>query len=457
MDTSALNLTRTWFDEHLRVTRERVHRTGHREWFAKSLVIPPVPLIAAFAAYQGFGWYCAQPDGAAQLGLGIAREWQWSRSEGLLRMERHARALLAEGLPNTTQIIGGVAFSPDVLWPDWPAVYAAIPLVRVFTTDTETTLTVTLAIDPDEPWESYLEKLNPIWNALVAKDYPNASGQPPIRVVSRPSRESWMQEVARATNHIKSGDFIKVVLARALELRFAQPVNVPVVIDNLRVQNPEATVFALRRATAVFLGATPELLARVTDRTVESMSLAGSAPRGLNPQDDSRYADEMKGDAKNQREHAVVRQHVRDRLSHLTRSLDMPEPPDLKRLPTVQHLLTPVRAELNPDASIWAVVQQLHPTPAVAGYPVETATRYIVEQAEPFRRGWYAGSVGWSTLSGDGQWMVALRSALIHDRDVYLYAGCGIMRESDPAAELSESDWKFGTMLSALELEGDPY
>lgn len=457
MDTSALNLTRTWFDEHLRQALEHARQAGHREWFAKSLTIPPLPMIDAFAAYAGFGWYFSQPDGATELGLGLVRDWQWQNTDGLDRMEKHARRLADDGIPPETLVVGGTGFSPDSPWKDWPSVYLALPMVQVLASETQTQLSVVLSLDGEQPADVYLRKLEPIWHALSSAAPTPGVRQRPTAIESYPSREDWMGRVAHAAQDIRAGRFDKVVLARSLKLSYTHRVNVGAVLDNLRAQNPEAAVFALRRDGSTFLGATPEVLARVAQDRVETMSLAGSAPRGLTPEEDYDLAEAMRNDPKIGREHAVVRRHVEDALAPLTDTLDVPDTPDLKKLPSVQHLLTPVEGHLRPDASIWSVVKKLHPTPAVAGYPADAATQYIVREGEPFARGWYAGAIGWTRISGDAQWMVALRSGLVRSGEVQLYAGCGIMGDSDPQSELEESDWKFNTMLSALEIEGESY
>ena len=458
MDTSALNLTRTQFDEHLRQALEHARQAGHREWFAKSLVIPPVALIDAFSKYQGFGWFLSQPDGVSQLGLGLVRDWQWNDGDGLERMEKHAQRL-TDGLPPEVLLVGGTGFSPASQWDGWPGVYLALPMAQVIQTPDGTLLTVTLWLDGEQqqPVEMYLRRLEPIWRALSSQIGHSGPAQTPTLIQSRPSRQEWMARIAEAAQDIRRGRLEKVVLARTLRISYSRAVNVGAVLENLRVQNPDAAVFALRRDGATFLGATPEILARVQQDLVETMSLAGSAPRGLTPEEDRRLAEAMQHDPKIAREHAVVRRHVQEALSGLTDTLIMPDTPDLKKLPSVQHLLTPIHGHLKPGAGIWSVVNKLHPTPAVSGYPVEAATDYIVSGGEPFARGWYAGAIGWTRLSGDAQWMVALRSGLIHRNQVDLYAGCGIMGDSDPASELLESDWKFNTMLSALEIEGEPY
>lgn len=454
MDTSALQLTRTWIDDELRTTLEQARRTGHREWFAKSLVIPAIPVLDAFSRYHGFGWLFCGPDGRQQLGLGIARDWQWPSPDGLSHMDHHTETLIEEGLPKNALVVGGTAFSPQSSWPDWPGVYLALPMVQIVQNGDKARMQVLMPLEGESAPEVYLRQLDPVWRALFATREASLPPGPLLSMHSTPSRERWMAEVSQAAANIRAGTFDKVVLARRLSLTYRNPVGVAPLLENLRAQNPEAVVFAMRRRKGVFLGATPELLVRVRNGAVESMSLAGSAPRGLTPEEDAQYAGQMLHDAKSIREHEVVRRHVEDSLAHLTRSLTMPDQPDLKKLPTVQHLLTPMRAELSSHATIWSVVQNLHPTPAVAGYPSERATDYIVSR-EPFPRGWYAGAIGWTELNGAGQWMVALRSGTVQDTTVNLYAGCGIMGDSDPEAELSESDWKFGTMLSALEIEGE--
>ncbi len=454
MDTSALNLTRTWFDEHLREALERSRKTGHREWFAKSLSIPPISLINAFAGYPGFGWFFSTPEGRSQLGLGLSRDWRWQEGAKLERMESQARRLADAGLPPETLVVGGQAFSSGSAWADWPDIYIALPMVQWVQDKGQARLTVILPIQGDLPPEAYHQKLEPIWRALFGEE---GTAHPwlgqPARIESVPSRQEWMQLVEQAARDIRQERLDKVVLARQLKLIYPRTVAVPVVLENLVSQNPDATVFALRHQNHVFLGATPEVLATVKAGVVETMCLAGSAPRGLTPEEDFRLADAMMHDAKIVEEHEVVKRHVRNAVQPHTSELAMPDEPGLKKLPSVQHLFTPVRGTLSRESSIWSVVSTLHPTPAVAGYPVASATQYLAHH-EPFSRGWYAGTIGWANLSGDGQWMVSLRSGLVHDTRVALYAGCGIMGDSDPESELRESDWKFNTMLSALEIEG---
>ncbi len=455
MDTSALNLTRAWIDEHLREALQRTRETGHDEWFAKSLAIPAIDLVEAFSRFSGFAWLFLDPHGEAQLGLGLEREWQWSSSDHLERMETHISRLESQGLPGDLMVVGGQGFDDSSAWPAWPQVYFALPAVQVRQTAHGAHLTVVQHLHPDQPLEFFQQRLEPLWRALLADSVPAIMPQP-MTIRSIPNRLEWTSIVEEATEKIRAQHMDKVVLARSLALSYQKPIPVARVLENLENQNPEAVVFALKREQAVFLGASPELLVRVHGAQVETMALAGSAPRGVTPEADFEIAESMQEDAKSQREHAVVKEHIRRALEETTDQLSMSDRPNLKKLPSVQHLLTPIRARLRDDSSLWPIVAHLHPTPAVAGHPVDVATRYIREH-EPFNRGWYAGAIGWSTLSGAGHWMVSLRSGLITGREALLYAGCGIMGDSDPESELRESDWKLSTMLSALEIEGGAF
>lgn len=454
MDKSVLDLTRAWYDDALREALAHSRHTNHSEWFAKSLTIPPVSPRRAVSAYPGLGWIYSQPDGRVQIGLGATREWHWTA--GVDHIGWHLQRLREEGLPPETFIVGGQSFSPDSPWEKWPGVYFVLPTVQVVQSSHDAHLLVVLRVSGDFPLEAYQKPLEPIWQALFATPPEPQSMPVPTRIKPVPERHQFRQIVADAVKAIHSGTFEKVVMARSLVLQYHTLPPLGRILDNLQAQNPDANLFALKREDSIFFGATPELLARVQGNVVETMALAGSTPRGLTPEEDATLADAMRHDMKTRHEHAVVRQHIEGALGDVTESLNVANGPQLKRLPSVQHLMTPIWGRLEPDKTMWSVLERLHPTPAVAGFPVAQATQYII-QHEPFTRGWYAGSIGFATLNGHGEWSVALRSGIMsHDsQTIRLYAGCGIMGDSDPDLELMESDWKFKTMLNALEIEGE--
>ncbi|HEY5640241.1 MAG TPA: isochorismate synthase, partial [Dehalococcoidia bacterium] len=221
---------------------------------------------------------------------------------------------------------------------------------------------------------------------------------------------------------------------------------------------PHCTVFAFARGDSCFLGATPERLVRVDrpaldGRDAPSMvradCLAGSARRGATEEEDWRLGESLRADPKELHEHAVVVQALRDGLEPLCSRLDIPEAPGLLRLPNVQHLHTPIEGVLSTERGVLELVERLHPTPAAGGLPRDAALP-LIRQLESFDRGWYAGPVGWVDGRGDGEFAVAIRSALIRRQEAFLYAGCGIVAGSDPEREYSESCLKLRPMLWAL-------
>jgi isochorismate synthase len=276
----------------------------------------------------------------------------------------------------------------------------------------------------------------------------------PVLVDIMPA-EDWQSMVARTSAEIRQGHFTKVVLARQARARASGHFDAARTLARLRHGYPDSFHFALTRAGAeggrTFLGASPERLLRLHDRVVETSSLAGSIRRGATAEEDERLGETLLDSAKDRREHAVVADMLRDALSPVCRDLSIPFPPSLLRLANVQHLYTPIRGTLNNGQTILDLVERLHPTPAVGGFPRMQAMQAIRER-EQFDRGWYAGPVGWIDRRGEGEFAVAIRSALVDQagREALLFAGCGIVRDSDPEAEYAESRLKMQAIRSAL-------
>ena len=260
---------------------------------------------------------------------------------------------------------------------------------------------------------------------------------------------AWQQLVADTAEQIRAGAYEKVVLARAETVRQAAAFDIPSALHDLREHYSAATIFAVRRGTSTFMGATPERLARVQDRQITTMALAGSAPRGTTPTQDATLSEEFLHSAKIHAEHAIVIDSILADLAQHCVSVQAADQPRLLKLKNVQHLETPISGELLPDRSILDVVATLHPTPAVGGFP-RIAALAAIRAGEGMDRGWYAGPLGWLDAAGDGEFVVALRSALVQGNAATLFAGCGIVGDSDPASELAESRLKLHVMLRAL-------
>ncbi|MEV8631588.1 isochorismate synthase [Streptosporangium sp. NPDC051023] len=256
----------------------------------------------------------------------------------------------------------------------------------------------------------------------------------------------WEHAVARAVRQIRSGRLEKAVLARDLTATAERAIDVRVLLARLADRYPECYTFSC----AGLVGATPELLVRHTGETIESLVLAGTTPRGTDEADDIRRGAALLASEKDRHEHACAIESVREALTPLCSELKVPEEPELLLLSNVQHLASPVTGRLAAGASVLDVVAAMHPTAAVGGTPTRTALE-VIRELEGMDRAGYAGPVGWIDARGDGEWGIALRCAQIEGPRARLFAGCGIMGDSVPAAELAEAQAKLRVMQYALE------
>jgi isochorismate synthase len=179
------------------------------------------------------------------------------------------------------------------------------------------------------------------------------------------------------------------------------------------------------------------------------MALAGSAQRGATENEDERIGNELLHSEKNNIEHAIVVTQVREALLEHCSEVHVSPDPHLLKLKNVQHLETPISGRLLAGRCILDVMANLHPTPAVGGFPRQPALEAI-RSIEQLDRGWYAGPLGWIGVEGHGEFAVALRSGLIEGNKATLFAGCGIVADSDPYAEYVESCLKLQAMLRGL-------
>jgi isochorismate synthase len=270
-----------------------------------------------------------------------------------------------------------------------------------------------------------------------------------------PAGSDYAAAVGEAVRRIRRGEIDKVVLARTLELLSDHPVELPHLLAGLTARNPLGYNFSVALGGGrTLLGASPELLVRREHGVLLANPLAGSIPRAPHdPAEDQRRAAALLKSRKDLEEHRVVVDAVAQALRPLCPQLQVPAKPSLMHTPTMWHLSTVVTGPTEADALTLALA--LHPTPAVCGFPRSRAHE-LIRQLEPFERGFYAGAFGWTDASGDGEWVVSIRCAeLSGQRRLRLFAGAGIVGESDPSLELAETAAKLRTMLDALGLSHD--
>lgn len=368
------------------------------------------------------------------------------------------------GLFHGPVLFGGFRFDPlrplTPLWQDFPEGLLILPRLLFHRHARQTTLTVNRLVRASDDLDLLAAELSQEMARFVqAIDSLDGLAEAPLvedqdyTLRDIWSADNWKKLVGRAVDSIHAGKYAKIVLAREVEVEARkQSFTLAATLVRLRQHYPGSNVFALSRGTRTFLGATPERLIRAQDGTLHTMALAGSAPRGETEEEDLRLGNELLNSPKNREEHEIVASSVRNALARLCSRVWVADAPELLLLKNIQHLQTAIVGELLPGRSILEALEALHPTPAVGGSPSEPALAFIREQ-ENMDRGWYAGPIGWVDLQGNGEFAVALRSALLEKQRARLFAGCGIVADSDPEAEYAESCLKLQVILRSLSGE----
>jgi len=259
----------------------------------------------------------------------------------------------------------------------------------------------------------------------------------------------WKNSVRNLVKELKNGQLKKVVLARELRLIFHDEVSIEGVLNKLLEEQKGSFIFAFESNGDCFLGASPERLVKKEGNQLFSTCLAGSIARGKTEDEDAKLGQILLNDQKNLIEHHYVVEMIKEAMEQECLEVRLPEQPTLLKTRDIQHLYTPVVGIANPDCSLLLVVNSLHPTPALGGLPQKASVEKIRE-IEALDRGLYAAPIGWLDYAGNGEFAVAIRSALIQKNEASLFAGCGIVQDSDADSEYVETKIKFRPMLSAL-------
>lgn len=402
------------------------------------------------------------PDGLEVAGGGAAARIDASGPDRFDDVRRAAGALFEsvdhEGpAVARPRLFGGFAFlaehQPAPPWSGFQAAEFVLPAIQLIRTDEQTWLTVNVH-GPDATPDSAQDRLASARSELASLPQLCPSGKPPgvAGTTRTTSRADWRRQVNNAVERIDDGSLTKVVLAQALGVTLEGDTSVPEVLERLRVSYPNCYRFLVEPTNdAGFFGAPPERLVSLRGRTVRTEALAGSVGRGDSPEEDDELATSLAESEKLHVEHEVVAETIREQLSPLTERIRVGDR-GVRKLTNIQHLETPIEATLREDEHVLSVVEALHPTPAVGGLPPAAALETITE-TETFDRGWYAAPVGWFDAEGNGSFAVAIRSGVATGDTVTLFAGNGIVADSDPDVEWDELQLKFRPILDELEAE----
>ncbi len=283
------------------------------------------------------------------------------------------------------------------------------------------------------------------WGHTAAVAEPG-SGSSGFRVSSDRDPSAWCDSLTAARDELVFGPARKVVLARAVTVESDQVFSRRALLESLARAYPACMLFA----DGPFIGASPELLVARDHDTVHSQPMAGTAPRSNDPDEDTRLAADLLASTKNQTEHRYTIDVVHDTLLPWCSYLDEDAEPRIVAMANVQHLATRLEGRLSaPPASVIELMTALHPTPAVGGAPRDAALE-MIDRFEHLDRDRYAGPVGWVDAAGNGAWAVGIRSALVEGHQARVFAGVGVVADSDPAAELAETRSKLQAVLGAL-------
>ncbi|MDH5506921.1 MAG: isochorismate synthase, partial [Anaerolineae bacterium] len=361
------------------------------------------------------------------------------------------------------RLFGGFSFQPghveDSVWDLFPDALFILPRFQLTQNNDQTWLTITLFLDsniPTEEFNTHFTAYAQEYSRLFSTSSNLFNNQSHSRFTPLPyddltSESSWITAVSHALTEIESGSIEKVVLARARQLRMDKPFDPMLSLAELGRRYPECIQFFFEpEIGTAFYGATPELLAKTSEKTITTVALAGSIHRGETPTEDDFLAQSLMASSKDRHEHQVVVQSIKQRLAEFSTDIHISPNPEILKLNNIQHLQTNITARIKSQYNVLSAVNAMHPTPAVGGLPQQTALK-IIKKIEPHTRGWYAAPIGWLSLQGAGEFAVAIRSAVTSGPLTRLYAGAGIVSQSDPHKEWHETALKFIPLMTALE------
>jgi salicylate biosynthesis isochorismate synthase/menaquinone-specific isochorismate synthase len=351
--------------------------------------------------------------------------------------------------------VGGFAFDPvggsEAQWASFPPALLTLPELVLHRVASRTHLTVCALSAPGgdaaEIAAGLATRVAALRDAALPLLDPHPTGS--VRIASASPPERFEGAVAAAVERIRGGELEKVVLAREVTVEAPRAHDPAALFGALRELFPSCFCFCCGSPEGAFVGASPELLVRRSGASAATVGLAGSTRRSADPSVDDHLGEQLRQSAKDREEHEIVVRRIERALRPYSVWVQGAPEPDLIKVANIQHLGTPIHAQLAEPRSAVELAGKLHPTPAVGGEPRSRALDAIAE-LETLDRGWYAGPVGWMDSAEDGEFCVALRSALLRDRTAHLFAGAGIVANSRPDAELAETELKLDALLPLI-------
>jgi menaquinone-specific isochorismate synthase len=428
----------------------------------------PVERIACLAVPAGrvdsFRWLSEQrmfpkvywsgrEERAGVAAVGIADLREAGVSEGAGSLSKLLASLPDSGVSGA-RYYGGARFDrlgqPDEEWAAFSAYRFVLPRFELHAGETETTLVCNLVLPRDKNDVSKI--VQEIEDLSLPEGASGALLPEPMFREDSPDFQGWRENVERALSALSGISLRKVVLARRAEVGFCRDLDATLLLESLKAATPGCFHFyAEPESGSAFLGASPERLFRREGRSVESEAVAGTRPRGVSSTEDEVLRDDLLHSAKDLSEHTYVSKGIREALEPLCEELEIEDCVSEMKLARGRHLRSKVRGTLRDGVTHAALLDAMHPTPAVGGYPRNEALEQI-HALEPFDRGWYAGPIGWIGQEAS-EFAVGIRSGLVRGRTLALFSGAGIVAGSVPEEEWTEIEQKIGDFTGMFGLE----
>jgi menaquinone-specific isochorismate synthase len=413
--------------------------------------------------YLGERFYWKDPaEEVVLIGIGITKQIQSDQAtDRFFHVEEEWRKFLKDSLIfnpfNENGIgpvmFGGFSFDPlkakTTLWSKYADSLFHVPKYMLTIVKGQTYLTTNIVCTPNDDYTLFEKVMYERTQLLTSLKQETDINCAKLLEMKEISPLKWKQTVDEVVEDLKTGSLKKVVLARELRLLFDHHVKADVILENLYKQQRNSFIFAFESNGDCFIGATPERLVKKQGKNVFSTCLAGSIRRGKNEEEDNILGQTLLNDQKNLNEHGFVVEMIKEALEESCEEIILPDKPQLMKIRDIQHLYTPVIGRCQEDASLLLLVERLHPTPALGGLPKQEAVEKI-RQVEELDRGFYAAPLGWVDYRGNGEFSVSIRSGLIQGKEASLFAGCGVVANSDSESEYLETSLKFTPMLRAL-------
>jgi isochorismate synthase len=454
----------------LQLAVQRARRSGRETLATLTRPLPgtvdPSAVVCA-SRRAGEPWFVfEQPErgGAALAGLGEVTSLSAGGPERFAIVADSWRALAAAAVTDAPRdpgrggpiAVGGFAFADDggssPAWSGFQPASLVVPEVAITRSERDGVyLKLSALAAPDDTAEDLLEALERRLSELRGRPLTLLDPDPVGRhvVAGAMPPEHYEAAVARAVQLIRAGELKKIVLAREVQVHAPRAYDPAAIFGVLRDAFPSCFVFCVGRGEATLVAASPELLVRREGHRVSTLALAGSTRRSADPAVDDHLGEQLLRSEKDREEQAIVVRRIERTLHQHALWVTATPEPVLVRVANIQHLGTPIRAQLARPLDAIELLELMHPTPAVGGEPSQRA-KPLIPALEGMDRGWYAGPVGWTDATGDGEFCVALRCALLRGEVARCYAGVGVVRDSQPAAELSETEIKLAALLPLL-------